>query len=153
MFFVDGFRSAYETYRANKKLYPMRAISDTEIQLSSQFDSAFLLEMHDHDWTAIADIFLTSHQQIEEETARFTCLAENGEIPELKRRVHLVKPLWGYCGLPLYQQRFQDLEKFLGGNPTIPDALIRLEQEKPFIQSGLELIKQEAIKIQESLKL
>ena len=39
----------------------MQAISDTVYQLSSQFDSMFLLEMHDNDLAAISDIFLTSH--------------------------------------------------------------------------------------------
>lgn len=131
----------------------MQAISDTVFQLSSQFDGMFLLEMHDNDLAAISDIFLTSHQQITEESARYFWLAENGEITELKRRVHLVKPLWGYCGLSEYQQRFQEMENFFSGNPTINESIIRLNEEKSFIQDGLELIRQEAIKIQESLKL
>jgi hypothetical protein len=130
----------------------MQAISDTVFQLSSQFDGMFLLEMHDNDLAAIADIFITSHQQLSEESARYFWLAENGEITELKRRVHLVKPLWGYCGLSELQEKFQKMESFFSSNPTINDALIRLEEEKPFILEGLELIRQEAIKIQEYLK-
>lgn len=130
----------------------MQAISDTVYQLSSQFDSMFLLEMHDNDLAAISDIFLTSHQQLSEETARYTWLAENGEITELKRRVHLVKPLWGYCGLSEFQQRFQQMENFFSANPSINEALIRLDKENPFILEGLALIRQEATKIQEFLK-
>lgn len=130
----------------------MQAIPDTEFQLSSPFDSIFLLEMHDNDLAAIADIFTTSYQQLSEETARYIWLAENGEITELKRRVHLVKPLWGYCGLSEFQQRFQKLETFFSGNPSINDSLIRLEEEKSFILAGLALISEEANKIQEYLK-
>lgn len=130
----------------------MQAISDTVFQLSSQFDSMFLFDMHDNDLAAISDIFLTSHQQLSEETARYAWLAENGEISELKRRVHLVKPLWGYCGLSEFQTRFQEMENFFSANPSINDSLIRLDAENPFILEGLELIKQEANKIQEFLK-
>ncbi len=130
----------------------MQAIPDTEFRLSKPFDSMFLLEMHDNDLAAIADIFTTSYQQLSEETARYIWLAENGEITELKRRVHLVKPLWGYCGLSEFQQRFQQLENFFSGNPSINDSLIRLEEEKSFILAGLDLISKEANKIQEYLK-
>lgn len=130
----------------------MELASDTAYQLSSAFDSLFLLEMHDNDIAAIADIFITSHDQIKEEAERFAHLAERGEITELKRRVHLVKPLWGYCGLSDLQESFQKMESFFGTNPTITDALIRLEQEKPLIANGLGLIRLEAIKIQEYLK-
>jgi hypothetical protein len=44
------------------------------------------------------------------------------------------------------------MENFFSANPSINEALIRLDKENPFILEGLALIRQEASKIQEFLK-
>ncbi|ULQ52856.1 hypothetical protein [Flavihumibacter fluvii] len=121
-------------------------------QLNNAFDVPFLLEMHDNDLSAISAILFTASQQIAEELERCMILAEKGDCSELKRRVHLVKPLWGYCGLPQMQMKYQLLEYFLGENPGIDKLRLRLQQEHGQIMEGLTLINNEAIRIHEFLK-
>ena len=130
----------------------MQTSLHSAFQLNNAFDVPFLLEMHDNDLAAISAILFTASQQIAEELDRCMILAEKGDCSELKRRVHLVKPLWGYCGLPQMQMKYQLLEYFLGENPGIDRLRLRLQQEHGQIMEGLSLITNEAIRIHEFLK-
>ena len=130
----------------------MQTSSTRRFELSAAFDVPFLMEMHDGDLSAISAIFSTSSQQISEELDRCLILAEKGDCSELKRRVHLVKPLWGYCGLPDMQDKYQDLENFFGQNPSPESMRTRLHDEQTSIAAGLHLIKHEAHRILEYLK-
>lgn len=130
----------------------MQTSLHSAFQLNNAFDVPFLLEMHDNDLSAISAILFTASQQIAEELDRCMILAEKGDCSELKRRVHLVKPLWGYCGLPQMQMKYQLLEYFLGENPGIDKLRLRLQQEHGQIMEGLNLISNEAIRIHEFLK-
>jgi hypothetical protein len=130
----------------------MQTSLHSSFQLNNAFDVPFLLEMHDNDLSAISAILFTASQQIAEELDRCMILAEKGDCSELKRRVHLVKPLWGYCGLPQMQMKYQLLEYFLGENPGIDKIRLRLQQEHGQIMEGLSLITNEAIRIHEFLK-
>ncbi len=130
----------------------MQTSLHSAFQLNNAFDVPFLLEMHDNDLSAISAILFTASQQIAEELDRCMILAEKGDCSELKRRVHLVKPLWGYCGLPQMQMKYQLLEYFLGENPGIDKLRLRLQQEHGQIIEGLNLISNEAIRIHEFLK-
>jgi hypothetical protein len=130
----------------------MQTSLHSAFQLNNAFDVPFLLEMHDNDLSAISAILFTASQQIAEELDRCMILAEKGDCSELKRRVHLVKPLWGYCGLPQMQMKYQLLEYFLGENPGIDKLRLRLQQEHGQIMEGLTLITNEAIRIHEFLK-
>lgn len=130
----------------------MQTSLHSSFQLNNAFDVPFLLEMHDNDLSAISAILFTASQQIAEELDRCMILAEKGDCSELKRRVHLVKPLWGYCGLPQMQMKYQLLEYFLGENPGIDKLRLRLQQEHGQIMEGLSLITNEAIRIHEFLK-
>jgi len=130
----------------------MQTSLHSAFQLNNAFDVPFLMEMHDNDLSAISAILFTASQQIAEELDRCMILAEKGDCSELKRRVHLVKPLWGYCGLPQMQMKYQLLEYFLGENPGIDKLRQRLQQEHGQIMEGLSLITNEAIRIHEFLK-
>jgi hypothetical protein len=130
----------------------MQTTSPRAFQLNNAFDVPFLMEMHDNDLLAISAILVTASQQISEELDRCMILAEKGDCNELKRRVHLVKPLWGFCGLPQMQMKYQMLEQFLGENPSIDKMRLRLKQEHSQIVEGLSLITTEAIRIHEFLK-
>jgi HPt (histidine-containing phosphotransfer) domain-containing protein len=130
----------------------MQTTSPRAFQLNNAFDVPFLMEMHDNDLLAISAILVTASQQISEELDRCMILAEKGDCNELKRRVHLVKPLWGFCGLPQMQMKYQLLEQFLGENPSIDKMRLRLQQEHSQIVEGLNLITTEALRIHEFLK-
>jgi hypothetical protein len=130
----------------------MQSSLHSSFQLNNAFDVPFLLEMHDNDLSAISAILFTASQQITEELDRCMILAEKGDCSELKRRVHLVKPLWGYCGLPQMQMKYQLLEYFLGENPGIDKLRLRLQQEHDQILEGISLITNEAVRIHEFLK-
>lgn len=133
-------------------MYLMQTSSTGSFELSDAFDVAFLMEMHDGDLSAISAILSTSSQQIAEELDRCLILAEKGDCSELKRRIHLVKPLWGYCGLPDMQERYQQLENFFGQNPNPENMRNRLQEERGPIAAGLHLINNEAHRIYEHLK-
>lgn len=130
----------------------MQTSSTRAFQLSNAFDVSFLMEMHDSDLSAISAILVTSSQQIAEELDRYMILAEKGDCNELKRRVHLVKPLWGYCGLPDMQNTYQLLEDFFCQNPPLEKMRTRLREEHAGIVQGINLINQEAMRIHEYLK-
>jgi hypothetical protein len=130
----------------------MQTSSPRAFQLNNAFDVPLLMEMHDNDLLAISAILVTASHQISEELDRCMILAEKGDCNELKRRVHLVKPLWGFCGLPQMQTKYQFLEQFLGENPSIEKMRLRLQQEHAQIVEGLNLITAEAIRIHEFLK-
>ncbi len=130
----------------------MQTSSTGSFELNEAFDVPFLMEMHDGDLSAISAILSTSGQQISEEFDRCLILAEKGDCSELKRRIHLVKPLWGYCGLPDLQERYQELENFFGENPSPEKMRSRLQQEHTHITAGLHLINNEAHRIHEYLK-
>jgi hypothetical protein len=129
----------------------MQASTQSSYQLNQAFDVPFLMEMNDNDLSAISAILVTASQQIAEELDRCMILAEKGDCSELKRRVHLVKPLWGYCGLPQMQMKYQLLETFLGENPGVEKIRERLQQEYGQIIEGLNLITNESIRIHEYL--
>ncbi|MBZ5857342.1 hypothetical protein [Flavihumibacter profundi] len=130
----------------------MQTSTQRAYQLNQAFDVPFLMEMHDNDLSAISAILVTASQQIAEELDRCMILAEKGDCNEIKRRIHLVKPLWGYCGLPQLQMKYQLLEYFLGENPDAERIRTRLHQEYGQIIEGLNLITNEAIRIHEFLK-
>ena len=97
----------------------MQSSLHSSFQLNNAFDVPFLMEMHDNDLSAISAILFTASQQIAEELDRCMILAEKGDCSELKRRVHLVKPLWGYCGLPQMQMKYQLLEYFIANQRRV----------------------------------
>jgi hypothetical protein len=129
----------------------MHASTQSGYQLNQAFDVPFLMEMNDNDLSAISAILVTASQQIAEELDRCMILADKGDCSELKRRVHLVKPLWGYCGLPQMQMKYQLLESFLGEHPDVDKIRERLHQEYGQIIEALNLITNEAIRIHEYL--
>lgn len=129
----------------------MHASTQSGYQLNQAFDVPFLMEMNDNDLSAISAILVTASQQIAEELDRCMILADKGDCSELKRRVHLVKPLWGYCGLPQMQMKYQLLETFLGEHPSVEKIRERLHQEYGQIIEALNLITNEAIRIHEYL--
>lgn len=129
----------------------MHASTQSGYQLNQAFDVPFLMEMNDNDLSAISAILVTASQQIAEELDRCMILADKGDCSELKRRVHLVKPLWGYCGLPQMQMKYQLLESFLGEHPDVDKIRERLHQEYGQIVEALNLITNEAIRIHEYL--
>ena len=131
----------------------MQSSLHSSFQLNNAFDVPFLMEMHDNDLSAISAILFTASQQIAEELDRCMILAEKGDCSELKRRVHLVKPLWGYCGLPQMQMKYQLLEYFLEENPGIDKLRYRFQLEHSQIMEGLALITNEAIRIHEFINL
>ncbi|HOA37874.1 MAG TPA: hypothetical protein PLQ32_08955 [Flavihumibacter sp.] len=130
----------------------MQTSSTGSFELSNAFDVPFLMEMHDGDLSAISAILSTSSQQIAEEFERCLILAEKGDCSELKRRIHLVKPLWGYCGLPEMQDLYQGLEDFFAQHPSPESMRNRLQLEHSNITAGLHLINTEAYRIHEYLK-
>lgn len=118
----------------------------TEISyaFSAAFDQAYLLEIHDNDLEAIADIFTTAHQQIESEIALSKPFAENGDSETLRQRFHRIKPLWGYAGLHYWQQHIQVFEDFCRRKPMKDTLMENYDRLVTQMEVGLSLLREES---------
>lgn len=129
----------------------MPVMKTETFDFSAVFDSAYLLEVHDNDLNAIAEIFMTAHEQIINEIQLSKPFAERGDAESLRQRFHRIKPLWGFSGLHYWQQHVQVFEDFCCRKPereNLKESYHRLIKQ---MEIGLDLLEMEANRLKNHL--
>ncbi len=129
----------------------MPLLKTDTFNFSAVFDGAYLMEVHDNDLNAIADIFMTAHEQISNEIRLTRPYADNGDADSLRQRFHRIKPLWGFSGLHYWQQHVQVFEDFCMRKPArenLTESYYRLINQ---MEIGLSLLQEEANRLKNHL--
>jgi len=78
---------------------------------SGRFDSAFLEDLYSDDLETAIEMFGSSLHHIALELTLIEECFRNGDPEGLRRLFHKIKPLFGYVGLPAFQERLHRFEK------------------------------------------
>lgn len=121
-------------------------------EFSTVFDKDFLLEVHDNDLYAIAEIFDTARKQITNEIELSKPFADLGDSNSLRQRFHRIKPLWGFAGLHFWQQHVQVFEDFCSRRPARENLIESYERLIQQMEVGLDLLELEATRLKTYLQ-
>ncbi len=79
-------------------------------QFSIHFDQQFLTELYGDDMRSAEEVFQSSIIQIHQELEVAETLFKKGNITEVRKIFHRIKPLFGYVGLLPVQDYIQTFE-------------------------------------------
>lgn len=119
---------------------------------SAVFDTGYLMEVHDNDLHAIAEIFVTARNQISNEIELSKPFADRGDAESLRQRFHRIKPLWGFAGLHFWQQHVQVFEDFCSRKPARENLIESYQRLIQQMEVGLNLLEIEVTRLKTYLQ-
>lgn len=79
---------------------------------NEKIDSEFLFSMYADDYVYIEEIFATALEHYDEDLEAMKAAYESGNLEDLRRASHKIKPAFGFVGLTAIQEqvkKFEDL--------------------------------------------
>lgn len=76
-----------------------------------KIDKEFIFNLYEYDYVYVAEVFQTSLECFDTDMARFRDSFASGDIDELRKAVHKIKPVFGYTGLLEFQDQLAKFEK------------------------------------------
>ncbi|RYG01033.1 MAG: Hpt domain-containing protein [Chitinophagaceae bacterium] len=77
---------------------------------NQKIDRDFLTSMYDDDYLYIAEIFQTTYNQLGSDVVLLKKYFAQGDVTNLKRQVHKIKPAFGFVGLSGTEAACQQFE-------------------------------------------
>jgi chemotaxis protein histidine kinase CheA len=125
----------------------MAQATQTAYIFSDHFNQAYLDDLYDGDLRAAEEVFASSIREISSEMALAAVLFDQGNVEEVRRIYHKIKPLFGYVGLLPVQEFVQQFENNCLRHAVTGDLLFTFNQVNEIILDALHLIREEQIKI------
>jgi HPt (histidine-containing phosphotransfer) domain-containing protein len=110
---------------------------------SGRFDSAFLEELYANDLDTAIDMFDASVRHIRGELDLVSNCFHADDCEGLRRVIHKIKPLFGYVGLPAFQERVQRFENACAAASNTGELRQEYEEIVSTIQEILPVLWQE----------
>jgi HPt (histidine-containing phosphotransfer) domain-containing protein len=110
---------------------------------SEYFNRSFIEELYGGDLQAAEEVFSSAYTQIIEETNLAAALFASGDIVNVRKIYHKIKPLFGYVGLTDVQDYVQSFEEacrhsentdqlrpaYESIHSIVGEAVVRIQQE------------------------
>jgi len=78
---------------------------------NEKIDSESLFSLYADDYAYMEEVFATTLQHFDEDFESVKAAFNSGNVPDLKRAIHKIKPTFGFVGLPQVQQICKELEE------------------------------------------
>ena len=110
--------------------------NDKEFVFDAQFNSQYINELYDGDYTLIEETFADVLNEYGPLLQNVVICYRSGDIPALRSAVHKLKPLLGYVGLTPLQAECQQFE-----NNCQQDSFPSLHDDFAALSAGLTTAK------------
>ena len=78
---------------------------------NEKLDSEYLFSLYADDFAYVEEIFATTLHHFDQDFAAIEVAWESGNIPDLKKAAHKIKPTFGFIGLPEVQELCRNFEE------------------------------------------
>lgn len=116
---------------------------------NEKFDSDFLYSLYADDYAYVEEIFGTTLQHFDQDFETLKIAYESGNIIDLKKATHKIKPTFGFIGLPEVQQLCKDFEEMCENSTSTDNVkeeykqiVITLADSKDLLESELRKLKE-----------
>jgi len=118
-------------------------------QFSTDFDQQFLTELYSDDMITAEEVFQSSIIQIHQELEDAEQLFKNGNITEVRKIFHRIKPLFGYVGLLPVQDYIQTFEDNCIHFRELEGLTLAFENVKTIVLEASSKINEEKSKLRD----
>ncbi len=110
-------------------------------------DKAFIFNLYENDYPYIAEVFGSSLEALEEDMNIVELSYDQGQLQELKKAVHKIKPVFGFTGLLEHQEKIGLFERQAAMAGNIHAVSHEFEELIKIIREGKKIIEEEYRKL------
>jgi len=123
--------------------------SDKSFVFGDAIDATFLYSLYENDLPYIEQVFKATLIELDTTERLLLPAAEQRDAAALKRTVHKVKPLFGFAGLPKFQEILQQFEDACPENAAKEFPEVKFNKAFEAIQTGKRIIEHEYAKLKD----
>ena len=116
---------------------------------NEKIDSNYLYSLYEDDYQYIEEIFGTTLTHFDDDLRAIQRAFTAGNISDLKKAIHKMKPTFGFCGLPMVQETCKEFEDFCQKATTSNELTSEYQQIVVTLAASKELIASEYNKLKE----
>src|SRR5687768_16802093 len=125
-------------------LLPMKhPLDHKKFIFNKKMDSAFLFSLYEEEYADIKDIFQTSLQSINEELVTLQNAYKNRKLDLVKKAAHKIKPVFGFTGLLLLEQKTAHFETLCSTAASVESIKEEFDRLVLSISEGKSIIEHE----------
>ena len=114
---------------------------------NEKMDKEALYSLYTDDFEYIEEIFATTLQHFDADFSTLQLAYENGNMEDLRRAVHKIKPTFGYTGLMETQAACKTFEDLCATTPAINEITEAYTQIKNSLLEAKDIIQNEYIRL------
>lgn len=123
--------------------------SDKSFVFGDAIDSTFLYSLYENDLPYIEQVFKATLIELDTTERLMLPAVEQQDTAALKKTVHKVKPLFGFAGLPKFQEVLQQFEDACSENASIQFPEMKFKKAFEAIKTGKRIIENEYAKLKD----
>lgn len=116
---------------------------------NEKLDSEYLYSLYADDFMYVEEIFGTTLQHFDQDFESMKIAYESGNITDLKRATHKIKPTFGFVGLPQVQQVCKEFEEQCEVVTSVDEVKDDYKQIVVTLADSKELLESEYRKLKE----
>ncbi len=126
------------------KLYTQ---SSDGFNFHEKVDKAFIFSLYEHDYPYIAEVFGSSLESVNEDISIIEHSYQNGQLQQLKKAVHKIKPVFGFTGLLEHQEKIGLFERQAELAENVNAVSHEFDELIKIIRDGKKIIEEEFKKL------
>jgi HPt (histidine-containing phosphotransfer) domain-containing protein len=116
---------------------------------NEKIDSDYLFSLYEDDYQYIEEIFSTTLTHFDSDLQNIQQAFTAGNLSDLKKAIHKIKPTFGFVGLPMVQQTCKEFEDFCQKATSSNELTSEYQQIVVTLAESKELIASEYNKLKE----
>jgi HPt (histidine-containing phosphotransfer) domain-containing protein len=129
-------------------LFPMGSETlPKQFIFNEKLDKDTLYGLYTDDFLYIEEIFTTTLQHYDADFGAVQLAAENGNIEDLRRAIHKIKPTFGFVGLPQTQAQCKKFEDECAGVTSVTDITKDYTYIKNVLLEARDIIQSEYLRL------
>lgn len=116
---------------------------------NEKIDGDYLYSLYEDDYQYIEEIFGTTLVHFDNDLQAIQHAFTAGNLSDLKKAIHKMKPTFGFVGLPMVQQTCKEFEDFCQKATTSDELTSQYQQIVVTLAESKELIASEYNKLKE----
>jgi HPt (histidine-containing phosphotransfer) domain-containing protein len=116
---------------------------------NEKLDSEYLYSLYADDFMYVEEIFGTTLQHFDQDFESMKIAYESGNVTDLKRATHKIKPTFGFVGLPQVQQVCKEFEEQCERVSDVEEVKDDYKQIVVTLADSKELLESEYRKLKE----
>ncbi len=110
---------------------------------NDKIDKAFIFSLYEDDYRYISEIFGTSLESFEDDLGQVEESFHSNNLPNLKKAVHKIKPVFGFTGLLDHQEKIGLFEQQAATAGNIEAVSHEFDELLKVIRDGKRIIEDE----------